>query len=129
MIGDRPWFGVGPGNFRSVFERIYNPELNNDRRRGVHAHNLWLHTAAETGIPAAVAYAAFWIAVIVVAARGAMRQRTPVALGVFLAILGAAVSNLTDSVPSQIAGTRVFLLTWVLFGMAAAAAPTAQSRD
>ena len=123
MIRDRPWTGVGLGNFRSVFERDYNPELNNDQRRGVHAHNLWLHTAADVGIPAAVCYVAFWVGALWIAGRSAVRRRSVVTLGVFLAIVGAAASNLTDSVPSQTAGTRVFLLTWVLLGLGAAAPP------
>src|SRR4029079_629272 len=64
MIEDYPVAGVGAGNFQAIFEPIYNPYLNNDLRRGGHAHNLWLQQAAELGIVAAVLYLALWAAAL-----------------------------------------------------------------
>jgi O-antigen ligase len=119
MIADHPLHGVGLGNFRSVFEARYNPELNTDRRRGVHAHNLWLHTAGEVGIPAGILYLAIWGGALWLAGRTASRRPNAVTLGLLLASVGAFVTNLTDNVAAQTAGMRVFLLTWMLFGLVA----------
>jgi O-antigen ligase len=120
MIGDRPIQGVGLGNFRPVFESQYNPELNPDQRRGVHAHNLWLHRTAELGIPGGLCLAAIWGVLLGLAWRAARLRQTAVAAGVFLALVGATAINLVDTVPAMVAGLRIDMLIWMLFGIAAA---------
>ena len=63
MIADAPISGVGLGNFRTVFESDdYNFDSSDDGRRGMHAHNLWLHRTAELGIPGGLCYLAIWAA-------------------------------------------------------------------
>ena len=119
MIADAPLVGVGLGNFRSIYETEYHPELANDLRRGAHAHNLWLHQAAEIGIVGALCLAALWIRVLMTAWKTARRDRNFVAVGVWLALLGGAASNLIDGVPYQSLGIRVYMLHWILFGLVA----------
>jgi O-antigen ligase len=128
MIADHPLAGVGLGNFRQVFETQYHPEIANDQRRGVHAHNLWLHTAGEVGIPAALCYAAIWFGILWMAGRAASRRPSAVTLGTLLAIAAAFAANMTDNVAAQSAGTRVFLLIWTIFGLAAASDPPHSAR-
>jgi O-antigen ligase len=120
MIRDSPLSGVGLGNFRLVFESEYNPEVNSDGRRGVHAHNLWLHMTAELGIIGGLCVVALWVAVLRHAWRCVHAHAGFTTVAVFLALAGATVSNLTDAVPFGVAGARIQLLTWILFGLCAA---------
>jgi O-antigen ligase len=122
MIGDHPIAGVGLGNFRPIFESQYNPELNQDQRRGVHGHNLWLHRTAELGIPGGLLFAAVWIAFLWMGWRTARRHPSPMTVGVFLALVGATAINVTDNVQAMVAGPRIDTLIWMLFGVAASGA-------
>ena len=56
MIADRPFLGVGPGRVGYLYP-VYRKEGFVDARVG-HLHNNVVHTAAETGIPSALAYLA-----------------------------------------------------------------------
>jgi O-antigen ligase len=119
MIRDYPLQGVGPGNFRPIFEGRYNPELNDDLRRGEHAHNLWLQQTAELGIPGGLAFGVLWVWLLWMAWRLA-RDRGGLAAAICLALIGTTVSNVVDNVAIMVAGFRIYLLTWVLFGFVAA---------
>jgi hypothetical protein len=93
MIGSNP-LGVGPGNFQDYFRRyqIFRPDLLFD-----HAHNDYLETAAEWGIPLA---AFFWIFVFFVLIRGVRvftTMRSPEGRGILLACVGAIFSILVHS--------------------------------
>ncbi|WP_245669002.1 O-antigen ligase family protein [Chloroflexus islandicus] len=61
MIQERPLFGVGPGNFSIAYERlVYSGQTPTWIKpwydsRG-HAHNYYLHIAAESGLIGALAY-------------------------------------------------------------------------
>jgi O-antigen ligase len=123
MIGDHPWAGVGLGNFQQVFETIYNPELNSDGRRGVHAHNAWLQQFAEVGIPGGLAYLALWIAVFRLAWIRARRDRDFAAVAVLLSLTAVAATNLTTNMFFMTGGGsgRLHSLAWVLFGLVAGA--------
>jgi O-antigen ligase len=129
MIADHPLLGVGLGNFRQVFETRYNPELNNDLRRGVHAHNLWLHKYAELGLIGGTCYLALWVTVLWMAWRQARGDPGFVAVGLLLGLLGMAACNLTSNMfyLTGYAAARLESLTWVLFGLVAARAGTPTS--
>ncbi|MGI8908427.1 MAG: O-antigen ligase family protein [Candidatus Sumerlaeaceae bacterium] len=55
MIDKRPWLGFGYGfeNFETAAQTDH-PHIAGYFEGAVHAHNQWLETAAETGIPGAV---------------------------------------------------------------------------
>lgn len=55
MIADAPLLGSGPGTYHEVFRGVYAPTAI-----GYHAHNMFLHVAAETGVPAAVCFTWLW---------------------------------------------------------------------
>jgi O-antigen ligase len=57
MVRDAPWFGVGAGNFNRAY-RDATPEWRFRVPRG-HAHNAYIHAAAQTGLVGLVAYLAF----------------------------------------------------------------------
>jgi O-antigen ligase len=122
MIADHPIAGVGLGNFRQVFETTYNPEVNEDGRRGVHAHNLWLQQYAEIGLIGGTAYLVLWIAVFRRAWKGARAAPCFLSVGLLLALTALAASNLTTnmfSTPGRAAG-RLQSLAWLLFALVAA---------
>jgi O-antigen ligase len=121
MIRDVPLHGVGLGNFQAVFERQYNPLPNSDQRRGVHAHNLWLQRTAELGVVGGLWFAAMWAALLWAAWQSARRRATAVTLGVLLSLVGITLSNITDVVAGEVGGSRLCLLNWMLFGLAAGA--------
>lgn len=55
MIADRPWGGFGLGNYHRVYFNYYNY----DRFYSRYAHNHYLQTAAETGIPSLLLFLLF----------------------------------------------------------------------
>jgi O-antigen ligase len=117
MIEDHPVFGVGAGNFQAIFEPVYNPMLNNDLRRGGHAHNLWLQEAAELGLIAAIAYAVFWVASLVIGAplsSGSWIERAS-----FLIIVAIAVRSMGDYMFFSTGGAqaRLHTLLWLAWGV------------
>lgn len=65
MVAERPFFGVGPGRVRELYP-VYRQPGFVDATTG-HLHNNLVQTAAETGIPSAIAY----LAIVVAAFAGA----------------------------------------------------------
>ena len=120
LIRDHPWTGVGAGNFQAIFEPVYNPVLNNDLRRGGHAHNLWLQQAAELGLFTAGVYAVLWVAVLLMAARqinGSWVQRAA-----FLVLVVIVVRNMGDYMFFSTGGgaARLHTLLWIVWGVVGA---------
>jgi len=122
MIADHPARGVGLGNFQYVFESRYNIDINDDLRRGVHAHNLWLQQFAELGLLGGALYVALWIRIIGLCWRSARERPGFLSLGLFLSIVAILASNLTSNMFFLTGGAsgRLQSLTWMLFGLAAA---------
>ena len=122
MIADHPVRGVGLGNFQDVFESEYNPEPNDDSRRGVHAHNLWLHQFAELGVLGGTVYVVLWVRIVALCWRSARARPAFLSVGLLLSILGILGSNLTTNMFFLTGGAsgRLQSLTWMLFGLAAA---------
>jgi O-antigen ligase len=123
MIRDHPLTGVGLGNFRAVFEAVYNPVPNSDGRRGVHAHNVWLQQFAELGIAGGAANVLLWAWVFVLAWRRALEAPGFQSIAALLALVAIAASNATTNMfylPGSAAG-RLHSLTWALFGIVATA--------
>jgi O-antigen ligase len=57
-----PWFGVGPGNYATVYPLVRLPRW--EEALG-HAHNVYLNVLGETGLIGLTAYLALWIGVVV----------------------------------------------------------------
>jgi O-antigen ligase len=112
MIKANP-MGVGPGQFEDQFRKYqsFRPELNFD-----HAHNDYLETAAEWGIPVA---AIFWGIIFIAFARAtrlATRIDSPERQGIFLACSGAIFSILVHSLADfnlQIPSNAILFFTFV----------------
>lgn len=120
MIGDHPMAGVGAGNFQAIFEPVYNPLLNNDVRRGGHAHNLWLQQAAEVGLIAGAAYLVLWLAIL---RRAAIQgTRSWVQRAAFLVLMSVALRSVGDYMFFSTGGApgRLYTLVWIFWGIVGA---------
>ena len=62
IVKDHPIFGVGQGNFETVYANYLDPSQNETKTRP-HAHNDFLSFAAISGIPGALIFIAIWIVV------------------------------------------------------------------
>jgi putative inorganic carbon (HCO3(-)) transporter len=123
MVTDHPLVGVGLGNFQSVFERVYNPELNDDGRRGGHAHNLWLHYAAELGVPGGLVFIGLWSVLLHQAWK---RRHDLVGRAAFYVLVAVAVRQVADNLffsPGGASG-RLQTLTWIWAAVAMASPST-----
>jgi O-antigen ligase len=99
VIQQYPVLGVGPANWRTIASSFGWPEDKS-------AHSVWMETAAEDGIPAALALLLFFglaLAKLWPIARAPLtdenRYQIAVASGVILAIVGFAVSGQFVSAP------------------------------
>jgi O-antigen ligase len=91
MIEAHSWLGVGLGNFSSAY-----PEYSLLRwptNRG-HAHNIYLHTWAETGLLGLFAYVSFWAYVIILTV-WTIRRTSGWQRGLALGLLGVWAHLLT----------------------------------
>src|SRR5439155_1523621 len=81
MIQANP-FGVGAGNFQDMYRKYqtFHPDLLFD-----HAHNDYLETAAEWGVPLAVAFWSFIFFVVVRCVRMFVAIDSPEQRGILLA--------------------------------------------
>jgi O-antigen ligase len=70
MIEAHPWWGVGLGNYTGAYEQY---RLINWPNALGHAHNIYLHTWAETGLIGLVAYVGLWLWVVILTLRSLRR--------------------------------------------------------
>ena len=71
MFGDRPWLGVGIGNYAAAYARYALPHWYLPLG---HAHNVFINFLAETGIVGFSAFMVFWLGVAGLAWRSAVRS-------------------------------------------------------
>jgi O-antigen ligase len=97
MWTDRPWLGVGIGNYEAVYARYSLPQWPIPLG---HAHNYYLNVGAEAGIVGLTAYLALWGAAFLQSWKAARRARNwswGVALGVLGVIVHLSVHNVFDN--------------------------------
>lgn len=114
MIMDKPLQGIGWGAYRLVYPE-YDFFVQDAGTVIFHAHNMYLHIAAEIGIPGLIAFLIlmFGHARIALSVRkmAAERWMRGLMLGVTAAICGLAVSGVTDYVMFNI---QMSMLFWLL---------------
>ncbi len=112
-----PWFGVGLNEFRHILRRPLDPTLGDM----AHAHNMFLQTALDLGLPGLAVYLAL-LGYLLVRAREAADGADPtarcVAAGAGISLLAVHVFGLADAVPL---GAKVGLLQWLASGLILAA--------
>ncbi|WP_371371570.1 O-antigen ligase family protein [Sporomusa aerivorans] len=114
MILDKPLLGIGWGAYWMVYPE-YDFFLNNPAATIVHAHNMYLHIAAEIGVPGLLVF----LGIIYGHTRKAMdvlnrtknRWVAGIMLGVVAAVLGLAVNGFTDYVMFNV---QMSMLFWLL---------------
>lgn len=100
IVGDHPWLGVGPGNFIYALTEWRPPTATEVSSAHLHefvnyAHNDYLQISSEAGIPAALLFTLFWLAVLV-ASRGPPSPLTGLRFGLAALLLhGLVDGNLT----------------------------------
>lgn len=96
MARDDLWTGVGFGNYAAAYEGY---DLINFPEALGHAHNYYLNLLAEVGLPGLLAYAAFWIFIIIQTIRLSYRVAWPergVVVGLLAAWAALSVHHLVD---------------------------------
>lgn len=63
-IQDFPFTGMGMNNFRIVAPELYPFFIFNGESDFGHAHNQWLQTGLDLGVPGLVTYAALWLGLV-----------------------------------------------------------------
>lgn len=110
IISERPLTGIGFG--KRVFARYYPEEAEVVQ----HAHNIFLNTAVETGIPGLILFAALWVVIIKTFAAGLKKGLSPekkvMLSGILVSVIGFLVLNMFDYMyigwPGQ--------MCWILVG-------------
>ena len=70
IVVERPWWGVGPGNFGDAYMRHRRPAAEEEVKM---PHNAIVHAMAQYGLPAGAAYLAIFAGVLIFATRPARR--------------------------------------------------------
>lgn len=114
-IGDFPFTGTGLGAFRQVAFRLY-PLAFNPRLDIGHAHNIFLQTALDVGLPGLITYLAVIILAGVLGWRVARRSAAlrPAALGLLAGLVALHVFGLADALAL---GSKPGIVLWLYLGL------------
>jgi putative inorganic carbon (HCO3(-)) transporter len=117
-ISDFPFTGCGLGTFRRVVTLLY--PLNVQMPDIAHAHNIFLQTALDVGIPGLIAYVAL-VGLMLWEAWCAVHHQAyrVVAAGIFGGILGLHVYGLLDALAL---GSKPAIAFWYSLGLLSALA-------
>ncbi len=117
-ISDFPLTGVGLGTFRLVAFRLYPLPLSPQFDIG-HAHNVFLQTALDVGLPGLAVYLAILLVAVTVGwqvARSGSDYRA-ISLGILAGLVAHHVYGLADTLAL---GSKPGMVFWLLLGLLAA---------
>lgn len=121
VIQDFPFTGVGLGMFEPVVRILYPPFIIRPDAHFVHAHNIYLHTAAEMGLPGLIGHLSLYLVLVTLLLRGALRSGTHPNRVLAIGLFGTLVAFLTHGLFEVITcATRAAIIVWGLFGLMAA---------
>jgi O-antigen ligase len=113
MFAQRPWLGVGLGQYATVYPTVAVPRWQDPLG---HAHNYYLNILAEGGMPGLAAYLAFWALTVAAAWRRA-RRSAGWERALALAALGMLGHLLAHSLFDNLYVHEMYLLIAVILGM------------
>jgi putative inorganic carbon (hco3(-)) transporter len=116
-IGDFPFTGTGLGTFRQVVRRFY-PLAITPTYDIAHAHNIFLQTALDVGLPGLIAYLSLVGLALQQGWQAARRSLVlrPAALGLIAGMVALHIFGLADALAL---GSKPALLFWVMLGLLA----------
>lgn len=123
MIRDYPFTGRGLGVFREMSPQLYPLFVAGAEKDIAHAHNVFLQTAVDTGLPGLISYASLLVVALL---RGWDDLRTRgtqhwLSIGALAGLAGYHVFGLTDVV--SLGSKPSFLFWWVLGLLAVGSEP------
>ncbi len=121
VVQDFPFTGVGLGMFEPVVRILYPPFIVQPDTHFVHAHNIYLHTAAEMGLPGLIGHLSFYLVLATLLLRGSLKSGTHPNNVLAIGLFGTLVAFLTHGLFEVITcATRAAIIVWGLFGLMAA---------
>jgi len=114
-VHDFPFTGTGLGTFRQVARRLY--PLNVSPTYDIaHAHDIFLQTALDVGLPGLIVYLALLLIAFWLGWQVARRDETlrPFALGLLAALAALHIYGLTDALAL---GSKTGLSFWLALGL------------
>lgn len=111
MFLDHPLAGVGPGHYRTLFERYVNRALEGEADWGS-AHNLYLHQLAERGLIGAAALGFLLWMLAVRAFRAEQRRGERLTIWAAASVPAFLVMNVTETALQTEQFATLFLLIW-----------------
>ena len=118
-VQDFPFTGSGLGAFRQLMRRLY--PINVDPTFEIaHAHNIYLQTAVDLGLPGLVVYLAILLVAAAIGWQVARRdkQLRPLVLGLLAGVAALHIFGVGDALAL---GSKPGLLFWVALGLLTAA--------
>jgi putative inorganic carbon (HCO3(-)) transporter len=117
-IGDFPFSGVGLGAFKLVVFRLYPIAIAADHDIG-HAHNVFLQTALDLGVPGLVVYLAILLIAAAMGLRIARRDVgfRSISLGLLAGLAAMHIFGLADAIAL---GAKPGVAFWFTLGLLAA---------
>jgi putative inorganic carbon (hco3(-)) transporter len=119
-LQDFPFTGMGMGAFRRVVHILYPLFLISPTTDIAHAHNQFLQTGLDLGLPGLVAYLALWLGTAVMLGQVMIKARDPWLRGLAVGLAGSLVAyfvyGLTDTVAL---GAKPGFIFWYLLGLVA----------
>lgn len=116
-ITDFPFTGLGLGTFQDMSLLLYMPDISPYYYYG-HAHNFWLQSALDFGLPGLIATIALYLTAIAQIQYLWRSSRCPKEKGLVAGLAGCltaqSIYSLTDAIPM---GSTANLLFWILFGL------------
>jgi putative inorganic carbon (HCO3(-)) transporter len=118
MIQDFPLTGIGLNTFPIIADKLYPMVINGPDARIPHAHDIFLQTAVDLGVPGLIAFVVLLtvaVATVALARRSTKVWQSGLVAGLGAGLLAHFIFGLTDAVTL---GAKPGVLLWIVLGTA-----------